>query len=55
MEWIIAEIKELKDKEFTGRLEISFFKGGIAGVDKHEHKKPPNNWKTEIAVRLVKP
>lgn len=55
MEWLIEIIKSKIDSKFTGSIELNFFKGGISNVNFHESVKPPNNWKTEIEVRLLKP
>jgi len=55
MDWIISVISKAIDGKFSGKLEINFLNGGIANINVVEQLKPPNNWKTELAVRLVKP
>lgn len=54
MEWLTTVIIKAIEDKFTGYIQINFFKGGIASVDRHDRLTPPNNWKTELAVRLVK-
>ena len=54
MEWLSEIIGKAIDSKFSGCVEINFFNGGIANVSVRETLKPPNNWKTELAVRLVK-
>jgi len=41
MRWIIDIIKSLREKKFTGSIQINFFKGSISNVMKHESMKPP--------------
>ena len=40
MNWLINFIRDLIGKKFTGRVEINFFKGGIANINKTESVKP---------------
>jgi hypothetical protein len=55
MEWLITVITKAIEGKFTGSIKIDFFNGGVANVSVNETLKPPNNWKTELVVRLVKP
>jgi hypothetical protein len=41
MSWVINLIQQLSSSNFTGSIEIHFFKGGIATINKHESLKPP--------------
>ena len=41
IQWPKILIEELAEKKFTGRLEINFFDGGIADINKIERLKPP--------------
>jgi len=40
MTWLINFIRDLITKRFTGKLEINFFKGGVANINKTESFKP---------------
>jgi hypothetical protein len=42
LEWFIEILKDLllKDPDFTGRIEINFFKGGIANINVLKSYKP---------------
>ena len=55
MEWLTDILKKAKDDKFTGSIQINFFSGGVTNINKSESIKPPNNWKTEIVVKLLKP
>lgn len=54
MEWLIVLINKSVEDKFTGSIQINFFKGGIVNLNKNESIKPPNNWKTEVVVKLLK-
>ena len=54
MEWLTDILKKAKDDKFTGSIQINFFSGGVTNINKSESIKPPNNWKTEIVVKLLK-
>jgi len=41
--WLINFIKELVHSEYTGKIEINFFKGGITNINKFESIKPLKN------------
>jgi hypothetical protein len=41
MDWIFTFIKDLIASEFTGKIEINFFKGGVGNINKSESIKPP--------------
>ena len=46
--WMKSVLDELVGKDFTGRLEINFFRGGVSNVNVLESFKPPENNSTEI-------
>ena len=41
LEWLFEFIEKLTVDGYTGKIEVSFFKGGIAVVNKFESIKPP--------------
>lgn len=41
LEWLIELIKTLMKSGFTGKIEVNFFKGGIANANKLESIRPP--------------
>lgn len=54
MEWLTDIIGKAIGDKFTGSIQINFFSGGITNINKSESIKPPNNWKTELVVKLMK-
>ncbi len=46
-EWTIKLIQELAESQYTGKIEINFFKGGITNVNRFESIKPPKSLETK--------
>lgn len=41
--WVVEELNKLSDENFTGSVQINFFKGGVSNINKAECIKPPSS------------